>query len=650
MSYDFKDKNLDFFQIKDLLHQIDQISTENPHEALKSLIEISKTQNNIIWELSGLSENIIDVYIHITNNLSDNEIKTSWDMFPSCFQQMYLKNAKTILQTHPNLAQFLFNKTIKENKSSDEETNISTISIISNILSLTDLQTTYSLIEQSLSENSEIKSLVMGSFEKLYYLRPKLASYIEEKIWDFKPQKAEEFTILYKNLAAFVEMDVDKSDRCLKLIDKYILDSRLNTESLNAAYHTLGIIRNLETDKSKVDQIFYKGLQSPANNKLSKKNAYRLMGKIEELYSSATLGERVEKSADNPLGWRTVESISKDEVCILALGGNGTTTEKSANGYLKAIENFVIQNGFEGKVKFYASVYDFGEFEDKEFIFNDDTARRKLMEDYKRGVRKSKIPALAMWAEQEYQRAKKLEDNIHPRYVKQIFEHAILPRITDKQGKRLSADEASSKIRKLNIVAHCHGAYTFLKLEELMQQKMTELGYTAQEKESIQKELLCITRNPYAPLGVSKSTMIAFCSAFGDEINHRNNFQVQIQHLALNNQLPLSYFPDRLGNMFICARMGEDLHLIDEHNYVLYDTTQEGLTKDGKALVLLEGNALISGIQSSIEGKKLPDIQTLVCRSDSQSELIYKNAKENGEKIFHQITQALRAKKMFCLE
>ena len=645
-----KDKNLDFFQIKDLLLQIDKISTENPSKALKSLIEISKTQNNIIWELSGLMDTVSETYTHITCNLSDDEIKSSWHIFSSCWRQLYLKNAKTMLQNHPNMATFLFDEAIKEYKNCDKDLKLSTISIISSILSTTDIQTSYSLIEKSLSENSDIKSLMMSSFEKLYYICPKLSALIEEKIWHFEPQNPEELTILFKNLAAFVETDFEKSNRCLEMIDYYILSPKMDTSALNAAYHALGVIRNLQTDKSRVDKIFYKGLQSPVNNKLSKKNAYRHLGKIEELYSSATIGKRTAKSEDNVFGWQNVDQIKEDETCILCLGGNGTNTEKAANGYLKSIENFIEQSGLKDKVKLYAGVYDFGEFEDKDFIFNDVTARRKLMEDYKRGVRKSKTPVLAHWAEQEYQRAKKLEDNINPRYVKQIFDAAFLPRLTDKNGKRLSADVASSRIRKLNIVAHCHGAYTFIKLEEMMQKKMIELGYTPQERQGIQKELLCITRNPYAPLGVSKSTMIAFCSAFGDEINHRNNFQAQIQHLALNDRLPLSYFPSNQGNVFICARIGEDLKIIDEHNFIGYDSTHEGLTDDGKALVLLEGNALIAGVQNALEGKKIPDIQTLVCRSDPKAVALFEKAKENGSKVWNKIVYALRAKKMYTLE
>ena len=64
-----------------------------------------------------------------------------------------------------------------------------------------------------------------------------------------------------------------------------------------------------------------------------------------------------------------------------------------------------------------------------------------------------------------------------PKYVGEIFDKFLLPRIsTDRGRRRLSADEAALRVRRLNIVAHCHGAYTALRLEEMMQEKMKELA------------------------------------------------------------------------------------------------------------------------------------------------------------------------------
>lgn len=88
-------------------------------------------------------------------------------------------------------------------------------------------------------------------------------------------------------------------------------------------------------------------------------------------------------------------------------------------------------------------------------------------------------------------------DEYNPQYVDSLFEKAILPRISSLNGKeKLSVEEACKRIRKLNIVAHCHGAYVALKLEEKMQAKMNELGYSNEERKQIQSQMLvcCGTR------------------------------------------------------------------------------------------------------------------------------------------------------------
>lgn len=640
---------LDFFQIEELVCKIDKVSNENYHEALECLINFSKTQTSA-WYFLSSPEILSKTYFHIYERLSEQEIVSSWSKFPQKWRQIYLKNVKDMIEKHPNLTSFFFDEAIKDYDNTDEDSKSSAACTISNILSSAKKQLAYSLLEKGLEKSQELRISLIETFEKLYYLNPSLATLIEEKIWSFKPQNPKEYTILFRNLAAFIDIDFEKIDRCLTVINQHISDQNMDASSLNAAYHTLGLIRKFKTDKSEVDRIFLKGLQSPANNNLSRKNAYRHMGRIEELYSQATLGQRIEKSTDNEFGWRPIDQISETETCVLYLGGNGTETDKQANGYLKAVEDLMIRNNLKDKVALYAAVYDFGAFEDKEFVFDDEIARRKLMEDYKRGVRKSRETSKIEWVEQRYRQAKRMEDNIHPRYVKQIFDHAVLPRLVDKNGQKLPFGEAALRIRKLNIAAHCHGAYTFIKLEELMQQKMTELGYKSQEKADIQREFLCIALNPDAPLGVSKSTMISFCSAWDDETHHRNNFQNQVQHLALNNQLPFSYFPERQGNVFICSHLSENPQLINEHNFIGYNNKQNGLTNDGKSLILLEGNALISGVKNSLEGGRLPDIQTLVCAEDPKVVALFKMAKENGAKVWNRMTQSLRSKKMFILE
>ena len=56
----------------------------------------------------------------------------------------------------------------------------------------------------------------------------------------------------------------------------------------------------------------------------------------------------------------------------------------------------------------------------------------------------------------------------NPRYIENLFDKTLLYRISD-HDKRLPLEEACKRVQNMKIIAHCHGAYVFLKLEELTQ-------------------------------------------------------------------------------------------------------------------------------------------------------------------------------------
>ena len=106
-----------------------------------------------------------------------------------------------------------------------------------------------------------------------------------------------------------------------------------------------------------------------------------------------------------------------------------------------------------------------------------------------------------------------------------LFKKVILPRITLHNGKgKLSTEEACQRIRKLNIVAHWHGGYTALKLEEKMQEAMTLIGYNNDERKKIQSQLLVVAHAPACALGVSKSQFVSFKSVYDSDTPLKNNF------------------------------------------------------------------------------------------------------------------------------
>ena len=167
--------------------------------------------------------------------------------------------------------------------------------------------------------------------------------------------------------------------------------------------------------------------------------------------SSIKIGLRTQKTKSNPWGYEAIENIPSDEVCVLFLNGDGATDDKSANGAAKIIEEQVLDTIGE-KVSVYSTNYDF------------EGVHGEL----------SRLLDFAKYGHMQYSQIDKLSkakaEDYDPQYVNDLFKRAILPRISLINGKgKLSTEEACKRIRKLNIVAFCHGAHVALKLEEKMQ-------------------------------------------------------------------------------------------------------------------------------------------------------------------------------------
>ncbi len=465
-----------------------------------------------------------------------------------------------------------------------------------------------------------LQGMFFSGYGKIYAEKPSMREKMWEKITAYKPKKTADFCRLYRNLAVIAEADDSKIPDCLAVIRANIRNIRQDASALTTAYEVLGMIREDYPDKDKVDDVIKLGMKHRANNSTSKRIACGKMGKTDEFTSSSYVGQRVSKTESNPYGFVDVDEVDTDDASILFLGGNGTISEQRANGYLSSVESLLKKREVKGKVALYVAIYDFGEVGEQQVSFDDKLARQKMMQDYHHDIKPDSQPN---------------EDTLHPFYIEKLFKKAFLNRISNKDGKRLSVDEACRRIRKMTVVAHCHGAYTFLKLEEKMQEKMLELGYSAQERAKVQHELLCVAHSPYAPLGVSKSTMISFVSAKDKDIHHYNNLEKEVRIMSKKDEVMLSYFPEKQGEMFLTPTMGK----VSQHNFIGYDTSYGGLSKEGQAVLGLAGNAIVNGVKNSMSGEPLPSVKDVVCGDNEKFREFFDTLKENGIKMWQKIIE-----------
>lgn len=439
----------------------------------------------------------------------------------------------------------------------------------------------------------------------------------------------------YNNLKNALDKGADPRE-ILEDIDRGI-EKATDSRALLIAYAILGrdIPQKAPELKNRAQDIIRRALEkNPNNNRTTRRRADVYLENWSELRGGAIVGQRVAKSGQYPFGWKADIRINEERPCILCLGGDGTLDEKQANGYAGSVEKLLERNGLKGKADIYSAMYDFGYNED-EYMFGSDSkrSRSQMFKDYKHLIEiKGHLQPTT-------------EDK-NPKYVQDLYEKFLLPRISKNDGKeRLDFMEARKNIRNLQIVAHCHGAYTALKMEELMQKKMKELGYSKSECEMLQKELLVVAQSPYCPLGVSKSTFISFCSAKDAELNHHNYFNDSVWEINQERSIKLSYFDEKKGNLFLVSDTGIGQYAPDEHNYWGLEA-YEGLSKDMAVMLKMEGNTIVNGLRNTLEGRRgLPPVEDLVCDGFSDK-MRFREIERNGRELYGKIAERskMRAK------
>lgn len=245
-------------------------------------------------------------------------------------------------------------------------------------------------------------------------------------------------------------------------------------------------------------------------------------------------------------------------------------------------------------------------------------------------------------------------------YIDELFHRVMLPRISDN-GARLPVATAMERVRKINVVAHCHGAYVAQRLEEKMWQKMRELGYTPSEMKRIQSQMLIVAHAPACPLGKSHSRFISFMSSYDYMIERPKNWVSQYVRAkqaseskemmetgnAAGDWLPPSFLSEKNGSVFLIHKGfdwvmdgGSNGPSTDEHNNTHY-LPCVGQNMNGKLLGAIAGNILINGIENSMADNftLLPDTAELVLgdRNRDSMRKIFAKMCENGNKFMRAV-------------
>lgn len=435
----------------------------------------------------------------------------------------------------------------------------------------------------------------------------------------------------YKQLDKIIACDKSATETFLELTEYVLKTKKFDNFLLGQIVNLLTEIYDDPKYKNRAQTLMITAEKMAGDDLKTIRIVARKLGQWELLHSNIHIGQRINDPSKN--NWENVNQIPVDKAAVLMLGGDGTRNPKAANGYARKIEHKLTSEGIND-VAIYSVFYDFG---DEQMGCNPKQARNIQMKQFGRKIQLD---------------TEKTAENINSKYLKQLFDIVIRPRL-EENGKRLPLQAAIQNIRKITFIAHCHGAYTFLKLEEMMQQRMSELGYTVAEKQQIQKQMLCIAHAPQCPLGASKSTMLSFASIKDPKLNSYNNFQVGLRKFDKKYLFSFAFFPEKYGNIFIAAQIFDMWFERDivglnvnpmEHTFIDYDNKDNLLTIEGDVMIRLSGNALVNAVKSSQNNTQITNVQNLVC--DNKDDLIqtFEMLKKNGLRTYKDILKILRTR------
>ncbi len=381
--------------------------------------------------------------------------------------------------------------------------------------------------------------------------------------------------------------------------------------------------------------------------------------------TNAQIGLRCPKSDEYPHGWKKVDSIPADEVCVVYLGGDGATDDRKANGYTKVAQND-IKTALQTDVPVYGVTYD---FEGKNPTF----ARKMQFLKHR---------AAALLSERKQQQIKEdvADENADEAYLEKLYKNIMEPRIVPAQkGRCFTAEEISRNIRKITFVTHCHGGYVAYELEKRMRNQLEKLGYSLPERKNILSQMLVVAHAPSCPLGVQQSAFYSFRSAYDgqgetgwgilpeyirkrkreERIRFAADQNGDAERAAQNRYLEIkpSYLEKK--RLFVIKQKhpwmnnddGPFMTNPDEHGDITYGNPNQ--TQDGKCMMFFSRNLMINGVKNALDNKDkftpLPPLEELIkvrdVNMDSQERQnfnaklssVFKALCTNGQKLIAEV-------------
>ena len=211
---------------------------------------------------------------------------------------------------------------------------------------------------------------------------------------------------------------------------------------------------------------------------------------------------------------RYVDKIPSDCRCCLVFSGYKTITSDLAIKFAKFINNFIKRTG--QNIQVYSVVYR-------------PTQNKAIMDWFKQIIVNPQtsyklsytVLSKILFMNQAVNRIA-----LH-KYINEIFEQTILPRISDDNGNKLPVQIAKQNIRNITFVSHCYGGWIAKRLIQLMTKKLQELKYSDEDSKEIMRQMVSISQSPVYLFNDSNYSMLNFTSASDTSLYYTSFFQMK---------------------------------------------------------------------------------------------------------------------------
>lgn len=216
------------------------------------------------------------------------------------------------------------------------------------------------------------------------------------------------------------------------------------------------------------------------------------------------LGERVEKTEENKVGWEDkslADKIDSSKPIVICLPGSATSYSAHANGMCKSIEGMLGISDFapeDKPCKIYGLYYE-----------NIPGLPEKTYFDMKAN---GENPDITLFKPRIQESVKAIE-----KFAEQLVESVFKPLVQDENGKIYKPMEIARRFRNVHFVSFCFGSVIQSAINQELRKYLLSTGLNLESIEKLESQICVLQTAPIVSETKTNQTIVNFISLADDE-------------------------------------------------------------------------------------------------------------------------------------